>query len=763
MATYTLEQNSYIFHEGNPVTKLCIIIKGSVIVNTGFSTLKISAGNMIGISDIFYGNYISDYIAAENVTLYSYEYSSPDDLKNIIETKPEISGILISALYKIICTYLKENSKLKHLCTSLYKYLTVEYKDYNFLCSKYSAITRKIPEIDELKQLSNEYEISPWLYNYYNALNSMPSALKNEYYSNNSFVCVGELLNTSQHLYEIHNSCISMLEYLQNISSLLINDTDTDYFELLSALSFKVHRNYSDTSQIDNKINSAICMLKQFTFIDSCVIDNRINDYYNKLNLIDNINNISLDNDADNDDNSNAISQITDSLNTILDFAHISTQESEEFKNLIRLFNNLSDKNSIDSEAAALRKNITNKFYDIYEAVVNHALPIYENISIVIKMFLYFGYVDEHLAGMDNSITLYKLAKSRKIDTSSNILSFFEWILKIYKGEAAPSRNVFDVDYEADLRIQKKRGNITDNEEQAYLNDNQKKVSFELKNMFRNANVITFGHVSSFFPVFSEHNLIRPLSNSYVTDDILNEAIDKLLLIDYTAFYREVQYSSPENKIRPIFISKEIKPDIILMPTIGERGAMWQEIARSRRDTSARFMISIINTQNIDDILIRLTGEFRWELCKRIEGARWNDLSNKSLTSEYCDYAQFFKKNNELSADAKEKIKVMLQRSKNNFKEMFTRDYISWIKFESNGSTRLNKVVRRIMMTYCPFSQPVRDIIANNPMFHEFLEKYYILQAKKHHSIEVLLLRLEKEGAIITPELEQYLKLYIDH
>ena len=61
--------------------------------------------------------------------------------------------------------------------------------------------------------------------------------------------------------------------------------------------------------------------------------------------------------------------------------------------------------------------------------------------------------------------------------------------------------------------------------------------------------------------------------------------------------------------------------------------------------------------EDLTKTIIKLCGEFRWELCKRIQGARWNDISEHSLTSEYFDYVQYYRKNNELSPEAKEKIK----------------------------------------------------------------------------------------------------------
>ena len=150
-----------------------------------------------------------------------------------------------------------------------------------------------------------------------------------------------------------------------------------------------------------------------------------------------------------------------------------------------------------------------------------------------------------------------------------------------------------------------------------------------------------------------------------------------------------------------------------------------------------------------------MTGEFRWEMCKRIQGGRWNDVSEASLTSEYFDYIQFYKKNSELSKDAKEKLQNSLARAKNSFREMFVRDYITWILYEGSGSARLNKVARKILFTYCPFPASMDSTLEQNPMYSELLSRQKILTAQRVHKLEILRQRLRNSGTGVPDCLEQ--------
>ena len=111
-----------------------------------------------------------------------------------------------------------------------------------------------------------------------------------------------------------------------------------------------------------------------------------------------------------------------------------------------------------------------------------------------------------------------------------------------------------------------------------------------------------------------------------VTAQKLDESLHKIRDIDFSAFYREVQFSDPDKGINREMIMKEIMPDIILMPNAGTRSMMWQETAGVRRDTSARFLFPIFTAVDIDDMMVDTVGRYRWEICRKIQGVHWNDI-----------------------------------------------------------------------------------------------------------------------------------------
>ena len=131
------------------------------------------------------------------------------------------------------------------------------------------------------------------------------------------------------------------------------------------------------------------------------------------------------------------------------------------------------------------------------------------------------------------------------------------------------------------------------------------------------------------------------------------------------------------------------------------------------------------------------------------------------MTSEYFDYAQFYKKNRELTIQAKDRIKQQLVKAKNSFKNMFVQDYTEWVLYESNGSSRLNKVSREIIAAYCPFSVEYRNKLAQNPSYTAGIERYERIRRDKKKRADSMENTLIKNKGTITEELQDYFN-YLD-
>lgn len=417
-------------------------------------------------------------------------------------------------------------------------------------------------------------------------------------------------------------------------------------------------------------------------------------------------------------------------LEKLLEYSQLDEEFCEGFRGDFGQYIKLSDKGSSDQDARKLRKSLSDRFYGLYEAVFFRAEEEMRD-NAILRLFLNFGVVDEAGFEEERLQQLQKAVEDTEEELKIPVYTIRGWLRQIYTDQKEPSRNEFDMDFEQYLREENKgKGELTPQQWEE-LRSPKEKVRYEVKNFFLMNNRLTNGQLSSFCPVLLREEIEGNMEKLLVTPQRINEEFLKVLEVDFSVFYREVMYDDRENGIHNLIIHEEVLPDVILMPNVGGLGRMWQENSGKRRATPGRFTLPILTRADLYKMVLDMIGSFRWEICKRVQGARWNDVSEPSLTSEFCDYLQFYKKNKDLTDNGKEKIAQLMVKSRNNYGKVFVNNYISWITSESLGNMRLDKVSRYILGRYCPFSMKLRARLLEQPMFAEPLGRYE-RDRKKH-------------------------------
>ncbi len=737
-----------ICESGQPFNALHTILTGTVRAVYSDGEFFLDKGDIIGLCELYFNTYIFTYIASDDVTIASIPYSA-GGLTVMFGKNPNFAQLVTSSCYKQMKNVLEMYEFSKYDCSNLYQYLTDSYNEYVKLSGRYRISPRALPDLETIEPLALEEDIPQWLTDFYDNMSivvtqTLPmSPVPYFDYLN------GLLMKTSQDIAEIMSVCRIMYDYKSDIARLLMNENRLDLFDLYTTLFFRIGQREEDSTAISAAISRMMINMEGFGSIDHDLYKERINAYKETLAFMEERGSDVPMEDPELAKNAAAVEH---SLDIILEYADCDPDVAADFRKYIEEYKKQIDKNAVDDDSRRLRMNITKLFYTIYMSAFQASLHD-NSIPTILKMFFQFGYVDEELAGMENVSYLYSIADNFPSSPEHHIYTAYEWLKAVYNGEKEPSRNEFDIDYTAHIHEMKVTGKITAAQEALLSKNNAKKVIFELENMFPLVNKITFGRISTFCPVFSDHNVLKDLSQTLVTADRIIESITQIRSIDFGAYGRETIYSNPDGGVAKEMINVEVLPDIILFPNVGIRGVMWQEIEGKRRTTPARFMSSVFQMEDLLTIMTRLTGEFRWEMCKRIQGARWNDISERSLTSEYFDYIQFYKKNLELSSDARDKIKSAMQKAKNSYKEMFIRDYVIWIMYEANGAPRLNKVARDILFTHCPFSKDIRERLKMNPLYKDILDRYRIRSAQKLHHMNNLYQKLQKGRLPVPPEI----------
>lgn len=750
MAGITVQKSKTICSCEQPMTALYLITQGRVKVRCPGGSYQIGTGDVAGICEFCSDIHFLDYTALEDTTLVPYSLANMDALDNLLHKHQNIAKLFILSLFRQFNAMMEQNSLSEVKSEELYRKLRADLALYTSLCGQYKVQARVPAEVEEIQACLDETP-DEWLNKYYFSLQRVYRGENSGILLQEPGLSLGILRKGSLDLYKTYRVLDAQYQYRSKIVNCYFNPSGNDLFDSLTKLYYRLCQAGEDTNSLYESIEQMMNLPEEYILPQETQAMSRVEAFRKKEAVLARPD---MAQGAKDGSDSDILHLLEGSLESILDFAGLDKEKETSFREHVALYKAAGDKNSTDDECARLRRALTDEFHLLYSEVFERSLSV-PDLPVPVRMFLYFGYVDETLAGADNSVILYRLACYMNAPGQASVYTLYDWLMSIYNGEKNPSRSELDEDFDDFIYQQKRKNTLPAAELAALENNTLEKVRFELQNLFPSANKVTFGRIASYCPLFTAENVLKDLNASFITPEKISGALGMLKGIDFSAFYREtIDYEKSQAMNRePMHV--EYLPDIILMPNAGIRGSLWQEIEGKKRNSPSRMILPIFYMENLETAMVRMTGEFRWEMCKRIQGGRWNDVSEASLTSEYFDYIQFYKKNSELSKDAKEKLQNSLARAKNSFREMFVRDYITWILYEGSGSARLNKVARKILFTYCPFPASMDSTLEQNPMYSELLSRQKILTAQRVHKLEILRQRLRNSGTGVPDCLEQ--------
>ena len=694
MAKQTIESKDILHATNERVRELEIVIKGSFIATSGDVIIDLPYGSMIGLMEHPGELYRFDYEAKEDSITVSYPYKNPGSVQAIIKANPQIAPYITTAIYSCIQELFEKTAQVIQACRDL------------------------IDVLGTGEKLS--YDLQVWKYEFFRSLGNMLP-------SKDVAFCTGFILSGYEYTQYLSFILSELLEKkseyeLQKQTKTDEAETESDPGKEADAAEGDPEADVDDSEAVSELMGSGVS---------------------------------ADDEDKPDEVESGEAEDMSDALERILEYSGVSEEKAEKFRTYIADFIALPDKTDTSDKARLLRRQLSEVFYDVYEGAFMRSITD-RDMPLVMKMFFYFGFVSEELAGKKNTGVLQRLARNYEPDPEGNVLTAYEWIRLIYDGKVEPSKNEFDMEYPKYLKQRYDDGEIKQADMKRLLDDQREKASFEIRNFMKNGSRMTFGRISSFVPVFTEESVMKPPAESMATWKDIHEALNTVRRIDFSCFTRQIVFSNQQIGVTREFIDTEILPYIVLMPNGGSRAALWQEISGAHRDTPGRMMMPFFPEKEVSNYVIKLAGEFRWEMCRREQGVHWNDVTVPSLTSMFCDYLQFYRKNHDLSPDLREKIKAQLQSARNSSKAVFVSDYINYLAYESSGSLRLNKVSRDIIFRFCPFAADIRQkLAATSPAYQKLIERYEIKLAQRKHLMEIVCTKIDKAGAPVPEEIKR--------
>ncbi len=768
-------KGTLVYSENQEIKELAVITEGRLVAMNKAGRMELKKGSVLGLVEGFNGKYTSTYFVDEDTTMLIYPYGSVEENVEISVAQKINPGNTIATAIRQISLILDKVKVEEEKTNQFYGYVTEEYKRYMQLCKGYNAECRTSNAIESLKEFAQTTELDDEKMEYMQELMTIPDNIRAAFFEASEYM-VQQHLNDIMVVAEDVDSLYDEIDqYLEQSAVALIADDSDNLFSMYEDLILQIAGKKGNVSTLLKKADEILKFANAFEGIDKKVVAKVKNDFQEKLKMmgvdVNAVSNMTADSSTGVSDGAmvssagaasnytsaqmEIIRKITqNTTEKIIAYAGLDEEKNEKLRQQLTVYAATEDKHATTDEVSKVRRSLTALYYDYYEAVITKYVKEEKPIPLL-ELFLNFGMLDEHLVSDEALADLFYTKRDEDMG-DYQIYTMKEWLFKIYQGEHEPSRNEFDMDYDATFRDMKKTQKFTKEQEEAYKHDQKGKLVFELRNMLTSANKMTQGQIMTFCPILcvEEGESVKKMLTQKST---VKKTFDTLLQIDYSCFYRPVAFWDTEHGVNKDYIQKEVKPIIILMPNIGTKGAMWQELSGPRKDTSARFALPIMCRENLTKLAVAILGQYRWEICRNIQGVYWNDISEKSLTSEYFDYAQFFKKNHDLSQQAKDKIKQNLVKAKNSFRGMFVQDYTEWVLMESKGSQRLNKVCREILVEYIPFPKKIRDVLRQHPSYGQGIEKFERHTAEKLKKATNIETTLIKHKGKVTEDLQNYL------
>lgn len=765
------EAGTCILQQGESAEYICMVLKGKAAAKSKGVNLVLGAGSFLGMSDFYAGKYLCDYVATETITFFAFPTSKAKGLKHILTANRDYGGLMVWSFARYITEL---NRLLEEICENA-KQLGEKVREYYLRYTESGTgkglTLRRLTFAEELKPLLLSHIPNVKKIAYYQEAARIPLEKHKGYYLDSMLMSEHQVEDEAVLINALLAACKEAAAYYEDVFFCLMNNGEQNLFLYVAAMLVEAGQKNVETEdlsgmldELTDQINIAENFLSSRIGSSVDVNRKRMEEIYfsvisgaatevgiaeEKETLVEVID----------EEQMGQIKRIlTGSLQQILEFSGWEAERAGGFKAAVEAFIQLPDRLSTEDTVRKLKRDISKQFFDLYQDVFLRAYKE-KTAPMAVELFLDYAFVDERLITEEQLAAFCGLQKESQCGPCE-VYTIREWLRLVYEGKKEPSKSEMDMTFEENLRDMKKRGLLTDEQMRAAATDRTGRLEYEIHNMFSCNDRLVNGQISTFVPILYKEGIGWAPQRSYLTRKKINEVISKLLKVDPTVFYREAMYRNEEMGIEKEFIMKQVFPEIILLPCTGVKAIMWQEITGKRRDSQARFLLPRFFEGDPEDVMVQTLGRFRWELCRTMMGLAWNNIQIKSLTSEYCDYLQYYRKNHELSEERKEKVKAQLQKAKGSTKEAFVQDYEIWVKYEANGAVRLNKIAREFLASYCPFAAETRAALRSQPIFEDAMGRFERGRSKKVYELEMHYRMLEKEKGEIPEELVQTLHYY---
>jgi hypothetical protein len=113
--------------------------------------------------------------------------------------------------------------------------------------------------------------------------------------------------------------------------------------------------------------------------------------------------------------------------------------------------------------------------------------------------------------------------------------------------------------------------------------------------------------------------------------------------------------------------------------------------------------------------------------------------------------------NRNIAMQTMTEIRNEISSARNNYKTVFSNNYVAWVQNEAKGQARLNSIVIGIFMTFMPFPASLRETLSKNMRYNDALQRYGARRTKRVKRLSLLVKNLSQNPRGCPQELKDEL------
>ncbi|MCX7678828.1 MAG: cyclic nucleotide-binding domain-containing protein [Spirochaetes bacterium] len=420
---------------------------------------------------------------------------------------------------------------------------------------------------------------------------------------------------------------------------------------------------------------------------------------------------------------SSVLSYYRNSLHQIFEYSLAEKEFQTNFLKALNTFKNMKNPFDTEIEGRKIRRTLSRFYWDLYGKVF--VMSKTKEAPYPARLMLHFGFIDETLMDEEQIPALHELLLRSAEKVRIPIYYEEEFLTLIYEGKVSPSINEMGLTYEQFLAEQGKAK--TKEKEATTPDENINKVLYEIAHRIASTVSVCSGSTATAFPILTSLVMKGSPTSFHLSKKKIETTVLQLRDIDFSVFYRETVAKIGEARE---VIEEEVIPNFIIIPSVGTKTMLWQDLEGPNRKSRGRIVIPAFFIGDLTRSMAHTFACFRYELNRSIKGAAWRDPVEGGLTGIYLDYVQFYKKNSKLSIEAKEKIAEKFRNIRDD-RNRFADDYIQWVLYEKDGIPRLNTVVRDMFYRHIRFKKEIREKLQSTPIFSEIATRFHNVYSRE--------------------------------